>query len=120
MEALAITSQETSSDRNVSVFASWIRPSNRSGEYLYNISIKVSQRAPYSGIMEDSRDVNFNDTLDNNTTFMFTGLASAEYTIAVTAVNIKTGRPSPQVTEMNTTVTIGIIHTYSIIMVYNF
>lgn len=95
----------------MSVVASWIRPSDRSGPYVYRISYEGLQNGPYSGnILAPRIDLNFNDTQDNNTVFMFTGLASAEYNITVTAVNIKTSRQSPSVSATNTTVAIGIIY----------
>ncbi len=78
---------------------------------MYRISYEGLQNGPYSGnILAPRIDLNFNDTQDNNTVFMFTGLASAEYNITVTAVNIKTSRQSPSVSATNTTVAIGIIY----------
>ena len=62
----------------------------------------------YTGTVVDSRTVNSSDTGENTTTYMFNGLASAVYTVAVSAVNIKTGRSSLQITTMNTTVSIGV------------
>ncbi len=112
MIAVALSSSTTSSDRNVSLIASWTRPSDRNGAFFYQVSYVGTQSGPYSnvedtGSVEDSGNINITNTLDSNIVFMFDGLASAQYNMIVSAVNIKTGRSSPQVTKMNTTVAIG-------------
>ena len=107
MSLVLISLTNDDSDRNVSVIVSWIRPSNRRGPYSYRINSTGTQMGAYVETVVDSRTVNSSDTGENTTTYMFNGLASAVYTIAVSAVNIKTGRSSLQITTMNTTVSIG-------------
>ncbi len=108
MALVLISLKNDNSDRNVSVIVSWTRPSNRSGPYRYHINSTGTQMGAYVGTMVDSRTVNVSDTGENTTTYMFNGLASAIYTVTVSAVNIKTGRSSLQITTMNTTVSIGV------------
>lgn len=92
---------------NVTVTFSWTGPSTRNGSYNYYVTYSGEQVDDYP----EERRRNHPKTavvLDgSNTSLPITGLPYANYTINVTAFNIKTRRPGPSTIHQNRTISIG-------------
>ena len=88
---------------------SWTGPSTRNGSYNYSVIYSGEQADDYP----EERMRNHPKTtvvLDGsiNVTLSITGLPYANYTINVTAFNIKTGRPGPSTIHTARSLNIGI------------
>ena len=110
---LSIVSSEESQDPNsVLVTFSWTGPSRRNGTYNYSLTYSGEQVDDYP---EQKKRVQPLETLtiDGNNmqvAVQITGLPYANYTIVVTAFNVKSGRQGPSSVFTNRTINRGITY----------
>ena len=89
---------------NVTIVLSWIGPSRRNGSYNYTVTYSGDQVEDYP---EERRESHPETTVvldGNNMDLQIIGLPYANYTVNVTAFNIRTGRPGPSTTLENRTI----------------
>ena len=92
---------------NVIVNFSWTGPSVRNGSYNYYVTFSGEQVDDYPERRSRSHP-NTVVVLDgSNMSHLIIGLPYANYTINVTAFNIKTGRPGPSTIHEDRTISIG-------------
>ena len=92
---------------NVTVTFSWTGPSLRNGPYNYSVTYSGEQVDDYPEERRNSHPKTTVDLDGSNTSLPIIGLPYANYTINVTAVNIKTGQPGPSTIHQNRTISIG-------------
>ena len=117
---LTIESMQLSMDpNNVTVVFSWTGPPPRNGPYTYTLIYSAVQDGDYPVLRMRSqaeRTVTLSMTEDSRSII---GLPYANYTINMTAVNIKTGRAGPSSLLTEGTIIVGeCIHTYCTVHAY--
>lgn len=94
---------------NVTVTFSWTGPSTRYGLYNYTLTYRGVQDGDYplqKMRSQNETTISINDSMMEGS-MSISGLPYANYTINVTAVNIKTGRPGPSFWDTNRTIIIS-------------
>ena len=94
---------------SVTVTFSWTGPPTRNGLYNYILTYRGVQDGDYPPRKMRSQyetNISINDSMMEGSRSI-SGLPYANYTINVTAVNIKTGRPGPSSLYTNGTIIIG-------------
>ena len=109
VSGLLFVSSEANSSNSVNVTITWERPSDRNGHFEYFLTILGVQPGIYSDSNDtiDKRVIEFNDTGEKSTKYVFSGLSGAHYTVKVVAVNCKRKLPGPEESIEATTVSIG-------------
>lgn len=94
---------------NVTVTLMWTGPSTRNGSYNYMLTYRGVQDDDYPlqrMRRQNETTISVNDSMMEGSVSI-TGLPYANYTINVTAVNIKTGRLGPSSLHTSRTIIVG-------------
>ena len=102
------SSQLPMDPKSVTVTFSWTGPSTRNGLYNYTLTYRGVQDGDYPSqrMKSQNETISINDSMMEGS-MSISGLPYANYTINVTAINIKTGRPGPSSLYTDRTIIIG-------------
>ena len=108
VEDLTISDSEKMTNTRVKFTINWQGPSDRNGSFRYSLLFEAKQLDPYPAARGTETGLQ-NRTLGGDaSSFLFdNSLPFANYTITLTAVNIKLNKPGPSVVMEERTTAIG-------------